>query len=90
MIDQSFREESVGRILQETSVDFGNTELFQYRLADSWNSTYQIGQRVILNKEGDRSKVTVTASEAQVIFGQAVISLANISSCCLVSSITAI
>lgn len=75
---------------QENSSRFSETELFQYRLADSWNANYRVGQRVILNYEGGKSRVTLTASEAHVMFGVAVISLANISSCCCVGSITAI
>jgi hypothetical protein len=78
------------RSTHEKSALFSETELFQYRLADGWNSTYRIGQRVAVHYENGRSRVTLTTSEAQVLFGQAVISLANITRCCPIHLITAI
>jgi hypothetical protein len=66
------------------------SELIQHHMAEHWNRTYAVGQRVVVQFSSGRSLMAVTSSKAHVVLGQAVIALASITSCQPVALITAL
>jgi hypothetical protein len=59
----------------------------QVRMADDWNRRYRLGAVLRLRLKPGVTKTAITASEADVIFGQAVVKLKGHEACIAVSQL---